>query len=70
MKLIASIALFAVTEGYSVRVARADDVEKTTEYKRYKQLVKMMKHHNSEFDERKYWAYGCNCLILGKKLSI
>jgi len=30
--------------------------------KRYKQLVAMMEHYNPEFDERKYWQYGCNCL--------
>ena len=34
--------------------------------KRYFQLTDMMEHYNSQFDERKYWAYGCNCLILGK----
>ena len=33
--------------------------------RRYSQLTEMMKHHNFEFDERKYWSYGCNCLILG-----
>ena len=36
------------------------------EEKRYSQLVDMMAHYNADFDERKYWAYGCNCLILGK----
>jgi len=35
--------------------------------RRYFQLVDMMEHYNSEFDERKYWAYGCNCLILGDR---
>ena len=34
--------------------------------KRYSQLVDMMEHFNADFDERKYWAYGCNCLILGE----
>ena len=33
---------------------------------RYFQLKEMMIHYNPDFDERKYWAYGCNCLILGK----
>ena len=33
--------------------------------RRYFQLTEMMKHHNIDFDERKYWSYGCNCLILG-----
>jgi len=40
-------------------------VARTGEDRRYAQLKDMMKHYNSDFDERKYWAYGCNCLILG-----
>ena len=24
-------------------------------------------HYEKGFDERKYWAYGCNCLILGDR---
>lgn len=35
--------------------------------RRYNQLVDMMEHYNSEFDERKYWTYGCQCLILGDR---
>lgn len=35
--------------------------------RRYFQLTEMMMHHNPDFDERKYWAYGCNCLILGDR---
>merc|ERR1712207_44026 len=35
--------------------------------KRYSQLVDMMGHYNNDFDQRKYWAYGCNCLILGDR---
>lgn len=27
----------------------------------------MMDYFNDDFDERKYWAYGCNCLILGDR---
>jgi len=71
MKLINNIAvaLLSVSEGFNLRVARQADngVEKTTDDKRYFQLVKMMEHHNPTFDERKYWAYGCNCLILGDR---
>jgi len=33
--------------------------------RRYNQLTDMMEHYNPTFDERKYWTYGCNCLILG-----
>ena len=35
--------------------------------KRYFQLKEMMDFFNDDFDERKYWAYGCNCLILGDR---
>jgi len=35
--------------------------------RRYKQLKNMMKHYNDQFDERKYWTYGCQCLILGDR---
>ena len=34
--------------------------------RRYSDLLKLVKVFTPEFDERKYWAYGCNCLILGK----
>lgn len=37
--------------------------------RRYFQLTTMMEHVNPEFDEKKYWTYGCNCLVLGKKPS-
>lgn len=33
--------------------------------RRYNQLTDMMNHYNADFDERKYWTYGCQCLILG-----
>ena len=26
-----------------------------------------MKHYNREFDEKKYWTYGCNCHVLGDR---
>ena len=35
--------------------------------RRYTDLLKLVKHYTPEFDERKYWAYGCNCLILGDR---
>ena len=34
--------------------------------KRYSQLIDQMGLYNNEFDERKYWTYGCHCLMLGK----
>lgn len=27
----------------------------------------MFGYYNKDFDERKYWAYGCNCHILGDR---
>ena len=33
--------------------------------RRYMQLADMMNFFNPNFDEKKYWAYGCNCLIIG-----
>ena len=56
---VSTLILATATEG--ARLARQAGDEK-----RYSQLVDMMGHYNNEFDERKYWAYGCNCLILGK----
>ena len=52
----------------AARVRRSNQGEKALGDvdKRYSQLVDMMKNYNNDFDERKYWAYGCNCLILGK----
>ena len=57
MKL--TIALIAAARANKV-ARQADDSDR-----RYSQLVDMMSHYNNDFDERKYWAYGCNCLILG-----
>lgn len=35
--------------------------------RRYKDLKAIAVHYMPDFDERKYWAYGCNCLILGDR---
>lgn len=35
--------------------------------RRYKQLADMMEFFNPDFDERKYWTYGCNCHVLGDR---
>jgi len=52
----------------SGRVPRSgEDRVGEDEDRRYFQLTDMMTHYNSDFDERKYWAYGCNCLILGDR---
>lgn len=35
--------------------------------RRYNDLLAIVMHYEKGFDERKYWAYGCNCLILGDR---
>ena len=61
LSLIASVSAFT-TEN---RVSR--DVEEKG-VKRYSQLEDMMFHYNPDFDERKYWSYGCHCLMLGESI--
>ena len=63
MKIAVTLALVANVE--SGRVAR---VQRDTD-RRYFQLTDMMENYNPTFDERKYWTYGCNCLILGESFS-
>ena len=49
------------------RVTRQADVDND---RSRSQLGAMMNHYNPSFDERKYWTYGCNCLILRKFLFL
>merc|ERR1712025_393348 len=52
----------------ATRLPRETQDEKTIEgEKRYAQMVDMMRHFNADFDERKYWAYGCNCFMVGDR---
>lgn len=37
------------------------------EGRRYNDLLTIVKHYEPDFDHKKYWAYGCNCLILGDR---
>merc|ERR1711881_732550 len=62
---IISMAMLARADPVNTRVAR--DIEEKQEEKRYFQLTDMMGHYNHDFDERTYWTYGCNCLILGDR---
>jgi len=61
VKKIAAGALLSV----SVQAAPSDKT--LTEEKRYSQLIALMDHFNPTFDERQYWTYGCNCLMLGDR---
>ena len=58
--LATTVSAFTTTTNVQRR-----DVEEKGE-KRYFQLVDMMEHYNPSFDSRKYWTYGCHCLMLGK----
>ena len=60
------IAAVSATPHQHNRLRRQDAADPTDDERRYFQLTDMMSHYNKDFDERKYWAYGCNCLILGK----
>ena len=44
----------------------SDSIERLKE-KRYQQLITQMNFYNNDFDARRFWAYGCNCLILGDR---
>jgi hypothetical protein len=35
--------------------------------RRYNQLKAMMTFKNTDFDDLKFWTYGCNCLMLGDR---
>jgi len=56
-----------IISAQAARLARDVGEKGLEDEKRYFQLTDMMEHYNPEFDERKYWAYGCNCLILGDR---
>jgi len=61
------IAAVSATPHQHNRIRRQDASDPTDDERRYFQLTDMMSHYNKDFDERKYWAYGCNCLILGDR---
>ena len=66
MKL--SFALVACTLATATKHhrARREDGEREGA-KRYSQLIDQMSNYNPDFDERKYWTYGCHCLMLGDR---
>jgi len=64
-QIVTGVALFGAVNSQRPGVQmleRPDGGER-----RYFQLVDMMTHYNPEFDERKYWTYGCQCLVLGDR---
>lgn len=70
MKLNTKIySLLLVGNGVLASRKNKQNIERTSERteRRYAQLIEMMKNYNELFDERTYWTYGCNCLILGDR---
>ena len=51
-----------------LKILKSDQFEVSydLDVRRYVQLVQLMKFYNHDFDEKKYFGYGCNCLIVGK----
>jgi len=62
---IASVALIAVSAQKSGN--RDSGLDSAGLGRRYKDLKNIALNYMPDFDERKYWAYGCNCLILGDR---
>lgn len=65
MKFSSAAILFAATSAESPLARTRRQAPDDT--RRYSQLVDQMTYYNNDFDERKYWAYGCQCLILGDR---
>jgi len=63
---VSAMIVMSVTSATPNRNVRQAGDEREGD-RRYSQLVDMMANYNNDFDERKYWAYGCNCLILGDR---
>ena len=60
-------ALFGST--FAQRAAKREQQQEAQgiDLRRYKDLKLLALHYMPDFDERKYWSYGCNCLILGDR---
>jgi len=64
-QIFSGLALFT---GVNAQRINPQMLEKLPEgERRYYQLAAMMSHYNPDFDERKYWTYGCQCLMLGDR---
>ena len=64
-KILASSLM--LSNGEIVRSPRSFPTREIEQDRRYIQLKKFMEYYNINFDERKYWTYGCNCHILGDR---
>ena len=64
-KILASSLM--LSNGEIVRSPRSFPTREIEQDRRYFQLKFMMEYYNSEFDDMKYWTYGCNCHVLGDR---
>lgn len=65
MKLSISILAFSTSASSVSRVRKAREIDEAP--RRYSQLTGQMNFYNNDFDERRYWTYGCHCLMLGDR---
>jgi len=61
------ISMIIASTSAVVSAQRNDEPQGELGARRYDDLHKIAKFYMPDFDERKYWAYGCNCLILGDR---
>ena len=48
-------------------IVSANEISPQQSVREFIDLFKLVRFYTPDFDERKYFAYGCNCLILGDK---
>ena len=60
------MVLIAVAHGNINHSYRRNARQAEVDEKRFSELKEMMLNYNADFDERTYFAYGCNCMMLGK----
>ena len=63
MKISAVVTILAG----NLEASRVIEPRSIDQDRRYFQLMDMFRNYNPDFDQRKYWTYGCNCLILGDR---
>lgn len=66
--ILIGCASAVVSQDILSRTSReAEPFDNDDRIRRYWQLKEMMNYFNPTFDQRKYWTYGCNCLMLGDR---
>ena len=67
MKSSLKSSFFIPVLNVSASILSGDGSGLRTVSRRYTDLLSIVLHYNPDFDQRKYWAYGCNCLMLGDR---